>query len=222
MATTIFTPSMLKGAGTRGVPEIPVGSSFTNTYSMAFDGVDDYIDCGNISDLNGVTTATWSGWFKRTGASNYYLMSTWGATGGLKQFAPYQTGVEMSVYMANSGAAQQLMFQNTSLTFTTGTWYHLAFVYNEAEASNADKMKFYINSVVQTNNVAGAALTTLNSSTANFEIGKLGGYLTNGFNGKIDEVSIFDSVVDVATLYNSGIPGDLTSLSPIYWNRMGD
>ena len=27
MATTIYTPSMLRGAGTRGVPEIPVGSS---------------------------------------------------------------------------------------------------------------------------------------------------------------------------------------------------
>ena len=27
MATTTFTPSMLRGAGTRGIPEIPVGSS---------------------------------------------------------------------------------------------------------------------------------------------------------------------------------------------------
>ena len=29
MATTTFTPSMLRGAGTRGIPEIPAGSSYS-------------------------------------------------------------------------------------------------------------------------------------------------------------------------------------------------
>ena len=221
MATTTYTPSMLKGAGTRGVPEIPVGSSFTNTYSMAFDGVDDYIDCGNISALNGVTTATWSGWFKRANVGSFYIMSTWGTTSGTRQFTALQSATAMTVYMANSVGSQKTM-NTISYSFSADTFYHLAFVYNEAEGSNADKMKVYVNGALQTNTVAGAALTTLNSSTANFEIGKLGGYTTNEFNGNIDEVAIFNSVVDVATLYNSGTPGDLTSLSPIYWNRMGD
>jgi len=36
MATTTYTPSMLKGAGTRGVPEIPAGSSYS--YLLDIDG----------------------------------------------------------------------------------------------------------------------------------------------------------------------------------------
>ena len=55
MATTIYTPAMLRGAGTRGVPEIAAGSSFTNTYSMAFDGTDDSI---SITKTSAYTTTT--------------------------------------------------------------------------------------------------------------------------------------------------------------------
>ena len=43
MATTIFTPSMLYGAGTRGVPEIPAGAS-TDSDAQAF------IDAASITD----------------------------------------------------------------------------------------------------------------------------------------------------------------------------
>ena len=41
MATTIFTPSMLRGAGTRGVPEMPAGSSYS--YLLDIDGASDNI-----------------------------------------------------------------------------------------------------------------------------------------------------------------------------------
>ena len=36
------------------------GGEFSNLYSCAFDGVDAYIDCGDISGLDGATTASWS------------------------------------------------------------------------------------------------------------------------------------------------------------------
>ena len=53
MATTTFTPSMLRGAGTRGIPEIPAGSSFTDTYSLNFDGTDDQVSFPDIPFLRG-------------------------------------------------------------------------------------------------------------------------------------------------------------------------
>tara|TARA_Y100000310_G_C20652708_1_gene800323 strand:+ start:500 stop:2116 length:1617 start_codon:yes stop_codon:yes gene_type:complete len=194
------------------IPNNANKDKFSN-YSMDFDGTNDYIDCGNISALNGVTTATWTGWFNRDAAGSFYMMSTWGTTGAELQFTPLQTATSLNVYMANSDGAQKTMFTHTSLTFTAGTWYHLAFVYDEAEVSNADKMKVYINGVVQVNAAAGAALTTLNAATSDFEIGKLGGYATNEFNGNIDEVAIWDTALDantITSIYNSGTPNDLT------------
>jgi hypothetical protein len=118
---------------------------------------------------------------------------------------------------------QRTMFTNTSLTFTTGVWYHLAFVYNEAESDNADKMKVYINGVLQVNQSAGNAINYINPSTASFEIGKLGSYTTNEFNGNIDEVAIFTSALsptDISTIATA--PSDLSTYNPIAWYRNGD
>ena len=44
------------------------------------------------------------------------------------------------------------------------------------------------------------------------------------FPGKIDEVAVWDSdqTSNVSTIYNSGTPADLSSLSPKSWWRMGD
>ena len=60
MATTTFTPQMLRN-GTRGIPEIPAGStppSFNNTYSLAFDGVDDFVRYNSAIDLGSETNTT--------------------------------------------------------------------------------------------------------------------------------------------------------------------
>ena len=228
VASYVVTYTVCGSACTQNL-EVTAGA-IANLYSMEFDGIDDYIGCGNISALNGVTNATWIGWFNRDAAGSFYMMSTWGTTSATKQFAPLQTATSLNVYMANSAGAQQTMFTHTSLTFTAGTWYHLAFVYDEAEVSNADKMKVYINGVVQVNAAAGAALTTLNAATSDFEIGKLGGYTTNEFNGKIDEVAVWDSALgvdDITAIYNDTSTGKTADLSlmdtpPVAWYRMGD
>ena len=217
----------------KGVFMIPAGAtksptpappSFSNTKSLAFDGVDEYVDCGNISALNGVTEATWMGWFKRDASGSYYLISTWGVTGSTRQFSVIQTPTQLTVFMALGGFGnQRTMFTNTTLTFTTGVWYHLAFVYNEAEVSNADKMKVYINGVLQANQSAGNAINYINPSTASFEIGKLGGYTTNEFNGNIDEVAIFTSALTSEQINTiATAPSDLSIYNPIAWYRNGD
>ena len=46
------------------------------------------------------------------------------------------------------------------------------------------------------------------------------------FTGTIDEVGIWTttalSASDVTSIYNSGVPNDISSLSPVSWWRMGD
>jgi len=196
-------------------------------YSLDFDGATEYVDCGNISTLANLTEATWMGWFKRAGSATYYIMSTWGFTSSTRQFYVSQSPTIMEVGMALGGFGNtRVMFRNTSLTFTTDVWYHLAFVYNEAESDNADKMKVYIDGVLQVNQSAGNAIGYINPSTASFEIGKLGSYTTNEFNGNISNVAIWDtnlSSTEVQKLYANGLPQDLTSFTPqpSHWWTLG-
>ena len=69
--------------------------------------------------------------------------------------------------------------------------------------------------------------TTLDSANTNFLISTDGYGGTVGIDGNVDSVSVWDSAleaVEIANLYNSGTPTDLSLLStpPIAWYRMGD
>ena len=69
---------------------------------------------------------------------------------------------------------------------------------------------------------------TLNNSgirttTNNWQLGRHS--TTFHYNGLLDEVAVFNSELsasNVTSIYNSGSPADLTSLSPVSWWRNGD
>ena len=50
--------NMIGNAITGGGPAVGGSTAFSNLYSCAFDGIDAYIDCGDVSGLDGSTTAS--------------------------------------------------------------------------------------------------------------------------------------------------------------------
>jgi hypothetical protein len=207
------------------------GTGINSLYSMDFDGTNN-IDCGNISALNGATQATWSCWYRKTINGSPYFMATWGDVANTKQFIAYQFSTGMAVYMGKntSGSnAFHTMFQNLSFGINVNTWYHMAFVFDASESSNADKLKFYLNGTPITNTVAGGALTSLNSVTSSFDIG--GPTTAQKFTGNLDEVAIFNRALDSterAALYDgtgSNIrPSNLmaSNLNPVAYYPLGE
>jgi len=102
----------------------------------------------------------------------------------------------------------------------------MAFVYNESESSNSDKLKFYLDGTELPNETTGFALTSLNTVTASFNIGAP---ITPSLTGKLDGVAIFDyalSSSQVTTLYGSSSTGigNPMSLSPkpVAYYPLGD
>ena len=209
-------------------------AGIANNYSMSFDGSDDYIDAGNISALNGATQATWSCWYRRTGGGSTYFMGNWGNGANTKQFIAYQFGSQggMDVTMGKNTSGsngQHTMFQNANCGINQNTWYHMVFVFDASESSNADKLKFYLDGTQITNNSAGGSLTSLNSVTTDFI---LAAPLSSGkLTGDLDEVAIWNTALtatQVSEIYSAtstNLTKDLTTVSGsnlVYWNRMGD
>ena len=191
--------------------------------SFEFDGIDDYIDCGDITELDNVTSASWSMWANSNITSSYHNLISCFST-GFKQYLIRQYSTRLEVYIAQSSGTLRLM--NTSnFSFAAGTWFHIAIIYDESEASNSDKVKVYIDGALQSNTVAGFALTSMYTSRGNAtEIGKVGGFTTKQYNGNIDEVAIFDSAISIGDVWDgSGEPIDVSSVSGIVSNyRMGE
>ena len=185
-------------------------ASFSNTYSLSFDGSNDYLDIGTVSDLNGsISAVTISAWFNLSASGNAVIS---GGSSGTDRF--YMQIFDSTTIRYGSGAG----FDDFTVpTLSTGTWYHVALVHNGTSA------QLYLNNTESSSGTQG-----VQSPTANYGSSlKIGSYFTgsNYFQGLLDEVSVFDSALSTSNLtsiYNSGVPTDITSLSPVGWWRMGD
>ena len=186
------------------------GGGFENDYSISLDGTNDYLQLPNgvLTALSG-TAYTISAWYNLDIVGNYQEIFTAGSNFQIF-FRPRITQVGLELYI--NGASRIL--QNTPYS-NVGSWVHGCISVDTTGTST-----MYIN---------GSSNVTANSvpqvtSISNPVIGSFNG-ASNFLNGYVDEVSVFNSALsasDVSDIYNSGVPADLTSLSPVNWWRMGD
>jgi hypothetical protein len=222
----LFNPAKKKGifmvpsGGTKSPTPAP---SFTNTKSLDFDGVDDYVDCGSFAGLNSATALTVSVWFKSS------VYSSFGRLVNLEKHveifqnssgAPNTKGCFHYVLMGtwgNSFATLGGRTQNGVSDLCDGDWHHLCFVW---DGSTTTAIVYEDGIAVQTKTASG----TINSVSDTIYIGA-DPAAANPIQGNADEVALWNTALsptDVAAVYNSGSPDDLTSLSPIFWTRNGD
>lgn len=202
-------------------------SGFANTYSLSLDeSVDQYAEVGNVTSLNGKTTASWSFWMKRSDATHFETPLSQHGAGTDRQFYFYLVGNNRIDFYINN----TIMFKDTSLTvtFANNTWYHIVLTYDGSLSPNLAKCNLYINGVKETN-TQGSNTTSINSSTTNFNIGRRQSSASaydRYFDGNLDEISLFDkelSQTEVTAIFNGGTPTDLTGHDGLTdWWRMGD
>ena len=196
--------------------------AFSNTKSIAFDGVDDYIDCGNVTTLDGQTNISISGWFNQTTIDQKRVMfGTYSSSSNLIACYTWNDG-KMYIDLRN-GSTTYGQF-DYSTVITAGEWFHLAMVFDGSGVDNASKLKLYINGSLQTLSYNGTLPTSTNATQGDFTIGTSQGFVYE-WNGYIDEVAIWNKTLtptEITEIYNSGTPIDLSSYNPNNWWRMGD
>ena len=201
------------GLGVIASPTVPLFS----TDSVDLDGTNDYIDLGTSSSLNPSSALTISAWIYINGAGTGSLPTIYsssknsaGISGGI---AIAYTSNKIRFYFDTTGSSGWVFAESNS-TVSTSQWYHLAGTWNGSTVT------LYVNGTAQTTT---ASATTIGYNT-DFPA-TIGRYSSNYFNGLIDEVALFDSALsasDITSIYNSGVPADISSLSPLGWWRMGD
>tara|TARA_R110002020_G_scaffold13205_1_gene47657 strand:- start:5 stop:724 length:720 start_codon:yes stop_codon:yes gene_type:complete len=207
MSNIIINPYLVSAAS----------SPYTNVYSCDFDGVDDYVDCGDITQLNSVSAFTISLWVKLVNTTGGdYIISKYDS--GSNRIHIIVFGNTIYFQQANGGSAYG------TASFTSTSWTHIAMVYDGSGTGNAGRLQGYVNGSALTLSYAGTvAATTANLSGKSFIIGQQNsGFYTEG---NVDEVAIFSSSLSgsaINNIYNSGTPTDLAYLNPVSWWRMGD
>ena len=207
-----------------------VAAAAGNTYSLNFDGVDEHVDCGDMTALNSIAAMTISAWIYAKADGGIFINSYTSITTGF--FVQTYGG---ALYFGVGSGYATLAGEGVGGNITLDTWHHLCCVYDAGTSSPYGVV--YIDGAAAT--VSGGALnstsTTANAGT-DIRIGRYnaggGGYY---WNGNIDEVAVWDSALTSAQAVNiykgetsggsggtNGTPGDLSSFSPLGWWKMGD
>lgn len=199
---------------------------FTNNYSLKLDGVNDYIDLGDVFNYEKTKDWTWSFWMKPTSmAANHtlYCRKTAGSVGISIQVL---SNGRILIDLRNTNATNQLSVQGPTGNILNDTYYNIIVTYDGS--STPAGIKCYINgtSIVLstvTNNLTGSIVSNGATATFGATVGStfLAGYL--------DEVSHWNRVLtqsEVDSIYNSGAVSNLLSHSAasvlLGWWRMGD
>ena len=114
----------------------------------------------------------------------------------------YQLGLQGSEDGTYGGAGT---YWFTNWTPTSATWYHLVFTLE----GTTDKTTWYVNGSQLVQSTTAYTVGSFYNGTSPFTIGADVGWNTGYFDGLIDEVSVFPSVLtadNVTTLYNNGTP----------------
>tara|TARA_R100000458_G_scaffold45251_1_gene43459 strand:+ start:325 stop:1107 length:783 start_codon:yes stop_codon:yes gene_type:complete len=201
------------------------GGGFANTYSVDFDGTDDYMsipdaDIFSLGNGSGTDNAfSISGWFNADSIGAFYIATK--DASGAREWAFRTVSGQLHFFVFGTGGGYIGRKDSTSLN--TGQWYHAVVTYDASKASTG--IKLYLNGTrVDVSDYSSGTFTASKNTTAEVRVAGL--QVNNTYaNGKVDEVAIFNtelSASDVTAIYNSGVPADLSSYSPVGWWRMGD
>ena len=178
---------------------------------LSFNGIDEYVEFGNIFKISKVASFSLECWFKTT---NGCPSSTYGMMMGKQGFISSQTGYSfgmnpngsISVWLIYSVPQGKYIHVKTTLTgWNDNSWHHIVVTYNGNGLASG--IQIYIDNILQ-------ALTTVTDNLLgdfianyDFQIGArdaVGDY----YGGLLDECSIYDKVLSVDEItfrYNSGI-----------------
>ena len=197
-------------------------ASFTNTYSLSFDGTNDYIQTSYLPSAGSTFSASF--WMKTSDTSSsmgFFSMMTGMGTFGAFLLMPSSTkGWYYGWYDVVRNARAEMGGANATLAVRDGNWHHIAMTIS------GTTVKIYTDGTIVGTDTAPHAYSGPTSSSYNYVIGR--GYAVGAYqyNGLIDEFSFFETELtasQVSDIYNSGVPTDVSaSFSPTGYWRMGD
>jgi len=154
-----------------------------NGGSIDFDGVDDYIDCGdndNLSfgDASNDSPFSISAWIKIGQTTAQGIVTKYGSGSSTREYTFYTTGGKLRLLLWGNGTNN---FATGTTTLSTDTWYHIACTYDGRGGSTAyNGITLYINAVAESVTTSGGSYTVMSNTSQPLYLGKENAKLIQG------------------------------------------
>ena len=173
---------------------------------FSFDGVNDYVDLGDVLDNDGTQAQSVSFWVNLNSTSTQAFVSKIDQGTPFNGWSVGTVNNKINYIFANNITTGVYVQVENSTVITTGTWYHVVATYDGSKSASG--VKVYIDGSIGTQNILKDTLSTNSTSSTGVKAtisSRDGGFLFT--NGIIDEVGIWNrelSASEVTELYNSG------------------
>jgi len=196
--------------------------SFSNTQSIELDGMDAFVTMGNVLNMadDGTDAYSLSCWFKTTSTATQLMIAKQTNASPYNGYNLYMSANRFKFALGTTTSTAAIQGQ-TGLngSITDGNWHNVVLTYDGSQ--DISGFNLYYDGIDTTifsiaNNTPASV-----SNTADFNISGRGSAALF-FNGNIDEASYFNSQLsasDVTAIYGTGVPNDISSLSPLSWWR---
>jgi prepilin-type N-terminal cleavage/methylation domain-containing protein len=184
------------GGGSYASPSWRTGSECVSGGCLAFDGIDDYINCGSSNSLNISNLITISVWIKPLGTSGQEgIIGTPNFSSAYGFYIRHTPGLDVAFQFNTGSTRYNLLSGNLNYK----NWNYLVVSW---DGSN---IKIYINN----NYYSGQSSTAQSRTFGEFRIGYTGAITSPVyFNGLIDDVKIYNQAIptyQVQQNYYSGL-----------------
>ena len=208
--------------GTGGIIEGNLGTANVNVNldsALLFDGVNDSIDCNDVSTLDGATDITLTCWIKPVALSgtDYFLSKE--VDGSNKIGIAWDSDLLYFQVADDANAYGTCAFDDATYN---GVWTHLALVFDGGATGNANRLKAYINGVEQTLSFTGTIPAQTDSNSADFLMAK---FSSNYYNGYMADVKIYNTNLgqtDIQTLASKINYPDILSTGTRHWWKINE
>ena len=159
--------------------------------SLAFDGVDDYINIYNYKGITGSSSRTCCTWIKTTQTNG--IVFSWGLN---------LAGEKWIIRVHTDGTARaevQGGYIYGSTAVNDDTWHHIAIVLEDDGSTDISEALIYVDGVLDTIGSSGA-ISVDTSDLNDVEIGTFSYAGTSTFAGELDDVRIYDSALTQAQI----------------------
>jgi hypothetical protein len=112
---------------------------------------------------------------------------------------------ELLVFVFGPNDGGDNYFQSTDAALVSGSWQHMAFVYDGTAATNSARLKLYKNGALVSGTYSGSVPISLNNSSAPVAIGRRLDSSPSGqryYSGLIDDVRIYSQALSPAQIAN--------------------
>lgn len=182
--------------------------------AIGLNGTTQYVDLGDMSSTESVSTLTWELWVKPIVLSTGRAILTKGnglaATEEAWAIGTSSVTASTLVVVIATNTTDLNTYGSVANALSAHSWTHITAVFDGTLSGNDNRLKVFINGIPQTVSFTGTIPASTTATTSTARIGSSSdGAVSTFFTGLVDEIKIFNyarTPAQMAYDYNRGVP----------------